>query len=447
MSIKELSLHNFRNISTLNIDLRDNKVLCFVGENGSSKTSVLSLIVESIAMNTSTKFPNYVTQGNKRYRAVSASEINREEKFYAFQITYSDIFGKDFIYKKLVVRDRDLPIEDYNEIISGVTIKNNFFSEVRHKVSKIQSKEDFVQANVFLYRPGSRYESYDFDYMKNDSDFSKLENSDNKWGEFPYSFEVSYVGKNLRTIVLEMVYDAILGYKDSRLGVNKIGDILQQITGKDFGKMSITKSPFRTVHFGNVGHIDSLSQGEMDIFVTISSIIKRQLYIYQKYDEDECESLGISSFFHIPGIVIIDEIDLHLHPRAQERYIDVLTNIFPNINFIISTHSPFIIRGLPENSLVVSLPSGLSFEENFKAMDIDSITNIIFKYEGGFSRETELLLKEFKALIVSENNDLEKLKSIYSSLSTSESAKEELQLLMATFSPLDKIKAIMGDKQ
>ncbi|GEM_PF-1997601 len=446
MSIKKLSVHNFRNISTLNINLDSNRVLCFVGENGSSKTSLLSLIVESIVMNTSTKFPNYTTQGNKRYRAVTPAEIKKGEKFYAFQITYSDLFGKNFTYKKLVVKDRDLPVETYNEIIDGVTIRNSFFAEARHKVSKVQSKEDFVHANVFLYRPGSRYESYDFDYMKNESDFSKLENIENNWGAFPYAFEVAYIGNNLKTVILEMVYDAVLGYKDSRLGLKKIADILQQITGKDFGKISVTRAPFRTVHFNNVGHVDSLSQGEMDILVTISAIIKRQLYIHQKYNKDEYSTLEIHSFFEIPGIVIIDEIDLHLHPRAQERYIEVLTNIFPNINFIISTHSPFIIRGLPEKSLVVSLPSGLSFEENFRAMDIDSITNIIFKYEGGFSKETELLLKDFKKLISSENRDLEKLKKIYNSLSTSESAKEELQLLMATFSSLELIKYIKGDE-
>jgi len=447
MSIKNIKLHNFRNISSLNISNDFNRVLCFVGENGSSKTSVLSLIVESIVMNTSASFPNYSSDRKTRYRAVTASEIKRGEKFYAFQITYEDIFGKDFTYKKLVVGERDLPVETYNEIINGVNIVNSFYGESRHRVSKVESRDDFIYSNVFLYRPGTRYESYDLDYRKNDSDFSELEKSESTWGDFPFSFEVSYIGKNLKTVLLEMAYDAVIGYEDSGLGLNKIRDILNQITGKDFGRITISRSPYRTINFDNVGHVESLSQGEMDILVTISAIIKRQLFIFQRYSNQERAQYKISDFLDVPGIILIDEIDLHLHPRAQERYIEVLVNTFPNIYFIISTHSPFIIRGLPEKSMVVSLPSGVVFQEKFKAMDIDSITNIIFSYEGGFSKETDSLIGEFKRLIISTDKDIERLRSIYNALVTSESAKEELQLLMATFSSVEDIKLIKSELQ
>jgi predicted ATP-binding protein involved in virulence len=112
----------------------------------------------------------------------------------------------------------------------------------------------------------------------------------------------------------------------------------------------------------------------------------------------------------VPGIVLIDEVDLHLHPKAQEKYLQVLTQIFPNIQFIVTTHSPFVIRGLPANSKVVNLPSGRVFDENFAAMDIDSITNIIFGYEGGFSSETKTKLETFKKMLIAENPYLELLK-------------------------------------
>lgn len=48
--------------------------------------------------------------------------------------------------------------------------------------------------------------------------------------------------------------------------------------------------------------------------------------------------------FSIPGIVLIDEIETHLHLALQKKILGLLTTIFPNVQFIVSTHSPFIIN-------------------------------------------------------------------------------------------------------
>ena len=53
-----------------------------------------------------------------------------------------------------------------------------------------------------------------------------------------------------------------------------------------------------------------------------------------------------------PGIVLIDEIDLHLHPSWQRRVVDDLRRTFPRIQFIATTHSPFIIQSLRPGELV-----------------------------------------------------------------------------------------------
>lgn len=45
------------------------------------------------------------------------------------------------------------------------------------------------------------------------------------------------------------------------------------------------------------------------------------------------------------GIVLVDEIDLHLHPQWQRTILIQLTNVFPNVQFIVSTHSPVIVVG------------------------------------------------------------------------------------------------------
>lgn len=56
-----------------------------------------------------------------------------------------------------------------------------------------------------------------------------------------------------------------------------------------------------------------------------------------------------------PGIILIDEIDLHLHPRWQQRILHDLQTLFPKVQFIVSTHAPSVINSVKaENLLVLS---------------------------------------------------------------------------------------------
>ena len=65
--------------------------------------------------------------------------------------------------------------------------------------------------------------------------------------------------------------------------------------------------------------------------------------------------------FSVAGIVLIDEIETHLHLELQRRILDLLTSIFPNIQFILSTHSPFIINSV-DNAVIYDLEKNLLVE-------------------------------------------------------------------------------------
>lgn len=59
-----------------------------------------------------------------------------------------------------------------------------------------------------------------------------------------------------------------------------------------------------------------------------------------------------------PGVVLIDEVDLHLHPRWQARILEDLVRIFPNVQFIVTTHSPIVVAsGFPKHNIRVLAPS------------------------------------------------------------------------------------------
>jgi|GEM_PF-70498 len=65
--------------------------------------------------------------------------------------------------------------------------------------------------------------------------------------------------------------------------------------------------------------------------------------------------LGIDVTQKTPGIVLIDEIDLHLHPNWQRRVVEDLTRTFPCVQFIATSHSPFIVQSLKNPDELVNL--------------------------------------------------------------------------------------------
>jgi len=61
--------------------------------------------------------------------------------------------------------------------------------------------------------------------------------------------------------------------------------------------------------------------------------------------------LGADSVVQSKGVVLIDELDMHLHPTWQKRVVGDLKKAFPNIQFIVTTHSPFIVQSLSKKEL------------------------------------------------------------------------------------------------
>ena len=61
--------------------------------------------------------------------------------------------------------------------------------------------------------------------------------------------------------------------------------------------------------------------------------------------------------YETPGVVLIDEIDMHLHPKWQWKIIEALKQTFPKVQFIATTHSPIVISSC-ENSSIIMLGSG-----------------------------------------------------------------------------------------
>lgn len=86
--------------------------------------------------------------------------------------------------------------------------------------------------------------------------------------------------------------------------------------------------------------------------------------------------LGADVLNQTPGIVLIDELDLHLHPRWQRHVVEDLRRMFPEVQFIATTHSPFVVQSLRDGELqpldAQSIPEtgNLSLEEISRLMGV-----------------------------------------------------------------------------
>ena len=78
-----------------------------------------------------------------------------------------------------------------------------------------------------------------------------------------------------------------------------------------------------------------------------------------------------------PGVVLIDEIDLHLHPRWQRRVVEDLLRSFPKIQFFGTTHSPFVIQSLPPVDGVQLLNLDDEHAEDFANKSVEDISEQI----------------------------------------------------------------------
>ncbi len=92
----------------------------------------------------------------------------------------------------------------------------------------------------------------------------------------------------------------------------------------------------------------------------------------------------------INGIIMIDEIDLHLHPAWQRTFMPTLNSIFPNIQFIITSHSPFVIQSLSISDVIMLIlyrneikTKKIEKDGKFNTYKIDEIIEKILSAETG----------------------------------------------------------------
>lgn len=152
-----------------------------------------------------------------------------------------------------------------------------------------------------------------------------------------------------------------------------------------------------------------------DGFGAIIDIIADLILKMQKDD-------SLVSVYEKEGIVLIDEIETHLHLELQKIIMPLLTTIFPNVQFIVTTHSPFVLS---------SMSNAIAYDLEHREI-LDDLTQYSYESlaEGYFnvrSQSNSIIMK------------LEKFKELLQKASLSESEKKRLNSLRLDFEKLNSI--------
>ena len=124
-----------------------------------------------------------------------------------------------------------------------------------------------------------------------------------------------------------------------------------------------------------------------------------------------------------PAIVLIDEIDLHLHPKWQTQIIGMLDKTFPNVQFIVTSHSPLVVQSAPDANLIllewdgdhVVIKNDIEDSVNPSWRVDQFLVSDLFDLPSSRSLEIEKLMQERKRILTQPEitpRDEEKLKLV-----------------------------------
>ncbi len=111
---------------------------------------------------------------------------------------------------------------------------------------------------------------------------------------------------------------------------------------------------------------DSLPLGYKRIFSMVFEIAYRNFILNKRV-------LLEDKAMETEGIVIIDEVESHLHPALTQEIVDRLSFTFPKLQFIISTHSPLVLSNLPEEEGNVIIALSQDKEMNYHIREIENV--------------------------------------------------------------------------
>lgn len=175
---------------------------------------------------------------------------------------------------------------------------------------------------------------------------------------------------------------------------------LKDLLGFPEGDEILRGPPIRVRAFGGVRSFSTLSAGYQTLLAIVVDIMRSYAAIWG-------EKRVAGELSAVRGVLIIDEIDAHLHPRWKLRVISDLRRLFPNAQLLLTTHDPLCLRGLDKGEVAVlerdeddGRVYALSDLPSPKSLRVDQLlTSEFFGLSSTRDPATDAALREYQHLL------------------------------------------------
>ncbi|TKF02027.1 recombinase RecF [Vibrio kanaloae] len=447
LRLSSIKLIDYRGFSNIEIPFnKKSNTIVIIGNNGSGKSSVLNAIQKSlthfvsrlstrsyngdqldefdiaVGANYATVIPEFQVDGTNFSFELSQSrpmlepkkkskfkELNDIGNLYRLANTVNEDLSFPLLASYTVERANDVTtkdIEESEEILSNQTwdkskaysksltgkadfklffrwfkeqveSENEEGSEVRVIKAKIESKEDEINSKLMtsiLSDPKTAAVGEGL-IMQYREQINILQEELN---------QKSNIGNKALDSVRNAVYKFLPGFSDLKLKRAP----LDMVINKDGQEFSVLQ----------------LSQGEKSLLALVADISRRLTMLNPL----------LSNPLEGSGLVLIDEVDLHLHPSWQQKVIQRLENTFPNIQFIVTTHSPQVCHTLDSDNIWL-LKDGKKFKAPKGVRGAISswvLRNLFYVEERPPEDEITQLLSRYKKLVYADRYNTEDARSM-----------------------------------
>lgn len=340
MIINKLSLSNFRRFSEFNTRFHP-RLTVFVARNGQGKTSVLDAI--AIALGT---FVGAFDNGKGRSIERSDSRYQRRPESAESEQQYPVRVSSSFTLpdQKQIDVLRELNGPNGKTTIKDAHPITQYGSELMEQVRKLAS----VTLPVISYYGSGRLWVVHKDMQRKKvlSESRSLGYEDCLSSASNFKQLQQWMGKATLAAMQQRQMEAYQGYTlaDQLAGIQHVVDQVLAEEGWHNFHYSLTHEELAMQH-DDLGllPVSLLSDGVRAMVSLVADLAWRCAKLNPQ--------LGKEAPQQTPGIVLIDEVDLHLHPAWQQRVIQSLTKAFPSVQFILTTHSPQVLSTVKSESI------------------------------------------------------------------------------------------------
>lgn len=365
MHIDSIEVKNFRGFESLHVDIPKGPLTVFAGDNGSGKTSLIDALALGLGgfLSGIPDVPtNSIAKTDIRMKTILVGSVIDRQAQVPVEITCTGSIdsGNTITWKRTL-----------NSLNGRTTIKDAkaIIAKAASLAAAVQKgRTDVVLPLVSYYGTGRLWAQ------------KKEKSTDIKNSRFSGYQDCLDVKANDKLLVAWLRKMTLIQLQQEKK-LPELKAVLQAITSCMASSLDVepaTVSSYFDMKTDelSIGYVTNTGEGHNHPLHELSEGYKNTISLVADiaYRMATLNPQLLDLVLTTPGVVLIDEIDQHLHPTWQQKILEDLMTVFPNIQFIVSTHSPFVISTAPEGSVVTITNNKTFIAEGMYGSDVNTTT-------------------------------------------------------------------------